>query len=325
MKIFLAGATGAIGQQLVPLLVSGGHQVVASTRTPDKVARLREAGATAIVMDGLNRDDVMGAVTAARPDVIVHQMTALTRMKSLRRFDDEFAMTNRLRTEGTAHLLEAARAAGVKRFVAQSYTNWTNVRDGGRIKTEEDPLDPAPPKAMRQTLEAIRRLDELVFSAAGVTGVVLRYGNFYGPGTSIAPGGDIVEAVRRRQFPIVGDGAGVWSFIHIADAANAARLAIERGPAGIYNIVDDEPAEVSVWLPDLAAALGAKPPRHVPVWLGRLLIGDSGVSMMTRMRGSSNARAKRILNWQPLYASWRDGFRRGFAATAHSVPYPMAV
>jgi nucleoside-diphosphate-sugar epimerase len=299
--------------------------VVASTRTSDKTPRLRDAGATPVVMDGLNRDDVMRAVTDARPDVIVHQMTALTRMKSLKRFDDEFAITNRLRTEGTAYLLEAARAAGVGRFVAQSYTNWTNVREGGRVKTEDDVLDPAPPKAMRQTLEAIRRLDDLVLSAAGVTGVVLRYGNFYGPGTSIAPGGDIIEAVRRRQFPIVGDGAGVWSFIHISDAANAARVAIERGPASIYNIVDDEPAEVSVWLPDLAAALGAKPPRHVPVWLGRLLLGDSGVSMMTRMRGSSNAKAKRLLHWQPQYASWRDGFRRGFSATGHGVPYPVAV
>jgi nucleoside-diphosphate-sugar epimerase len=325
MKVFLAGATGAVGQQLVPLLVSSGHQVVASTRTPDKMTRLREAGARPVVMDGLNRDDVMRVVTAARPDVIVHQMTALAHMKSLKRFDDEFAMTNRLRTEGTAHLLDAARAAGVGRFVAQSYTNWTNARDGGRIKTEDDPLDAAPPKFFRKTLDAIRRLDELVFGATGVTGIVLRYGNFYGPGTSVAPGGDIVEAVRRRQFPIVGDGAGVWSFIHIADAANAARIAIERGPAGIYNIVDDEPAEVSVWLPDLAAALGAKPPRHVPTWLGRLLIGDTGISMMTQMRGSSNARAKRVLNWLPLYATWRDGFRRGFAPESGKVQYPKAV
>jgi nucleoside-diphosphate-sugar epimerase len=325
MKIFLAGATGAIGQQLVPLLVSGGHQVIASTRTPDKMARLREAGARPVVMDGLKRDDVIRAVTAARPDVIVHQMTALTHMKSLKRFDDEFAMTNRLRTEGTIHLLEAARAAGVGRFVAQSYTNWTNVRAGGRIKTEDDLLDPTPPKTMRQTIDAIRRLDELVFTAAGITGIVLRYGNFYGPGTSVAPGGDIVEAVRRRQFPIVGNGAGVWSFIHIADAANAARIAIERGPSGIYNIVDDEPAEESVWLPDLADAIGAQPPRHVPAWLGRLLIGDSGISMMTQMRGSSNAKAKRVLNWQPLFASWRDGFRRGFASAPQTMPLPTAV
>lgn len=313
MKIFLAGASGAIGQQLLPLLVSGSHQVVATTRTPAKMARLCEAGAQPVAMDALNRDGVMQAVIVARPDVVVHQMTALARMRSLKRFDAEFAMTNRLRTEGTAHLLDASRAAGVRRFVAQSYTNWTNARDGGRIKTEDDPLDPTPPKAMRHTRDAIRRLDELVFAASDMTGIVLRYGNFYGPGTSIGPGGDIVEAVRRRQFPIVGDGAGVWSFVHIADAANATRIAIEGGPSGTYNIVDDEPAEVSVWLPDLAVAVGAKPPRHVPTWLGRLLIGESGISMMTQMRGSSNARAKRVLNWQPLYASWRDGFRRGFA------------
>ena len=316
MKILVAGASGAIGKQLVPLLVSRGHQVIATTRTPGKMAWLRYAGAQPVMMDGLDRHQVVRVVAAARPDVIVHQMTALANLRSLRRFDDEFASTNRLRTEGTAHLLAAGRAAGVGRFVAQSYTGWTNARQGGPVKTEDDPLDPTPPKAMRRTLDAMRRLEGLVLGAASVTGLVLRYGTLYGPGSSIAPGGDILEAVQGRRLPIVGDGAGIWSFLHVADAAEATRLAIERGPAGLYNVVDDEPAEVSVWLPELAAALGAEPPRRVPVWMGRILIGESGVSMMTRTRGSSNARAKRLLDWRPRHATWREGFHGGLAQGA---------
>jgi nucleoside-diphosphate-sugar epimerase len=317
MNVFVAGATGAVGRQLVPLLVSRGHQVIATTRTAGKMARLRETGARAVVMDALDRESVIRAITAARPNVIVHQMTSLASMRSLKHFDREFAMTNRLRTEGTANLLEGAQLAGVERFVAQSYTNWTNAPEGGRIKTEDDPLDPAPPREMRRTLDAIRRLEALVLETSGVTGLVLRYGNFYGPGTSLAPGGTAVEAVRRRQFPIVGRGTGIWSFIHIADAGYATLLALEHAATGVYNIVDDEPAEVSVWLPYLAAAIGAKPPRHVPAWIGRLIIGEPGVSMMTAIRGSSNARAKSVLNWRPLYPTWRDGFRREFAADSY--------
>lgn len=309
MKIFLAGATGAIGKRLVPLLVSGGHQVVAATRTGSKTDRLRAAGAEPVVVDALDRDAVMKAIASARPEVIVHQMTALASMRSLKKFDEEFALTNRLRTEGTEYLLAAARAVGARRFVAQSYTGWTNVREGGRVKTEDDPLDPHPPQAMRHTLEAIRQLEAMVLDASGMTGIVLRYGSLYGPGTSIAPDGDIVGLVRQHKFPIFGDGAGVWSFTHIDDAANATRLAIERGPSGIYNIVDDEPAEVSVWLPELARTAGAKPPYHMPAWLGRLVIGDAGMSMMTKTRGSSNMKAKRALGWQPIYPTWRDGFR----------------
>jgi nucleoside-diphosphate-sugar epimerase len=313
MKIFLTGATGAVGRRLVPLLVDDGHQVVATTRTPTKMDQLRAAGAEPVVVDGLDRDAVMKAVLSARPDVVVHQMTALAGMRNLRRFDDEFALTNRLRTEGTDHLLAAALAAGTRRFVAQSYTGWPNERVGGRVKTEEDPLDPDPPEAMKRTLESIRQLEAMVTGASDIAGIVLRYGSSYGPGTSLAPGGDIVELVRRRRFPIFGDGAGVWSFIHIDDAAHATRLAIEGGPAGILNIADDEPAEVSVWLPDLARAVGAKPPYHVPAWLGRMAIGDAGMSMMTKARGSSNAKAKRLLGWMPIHPTWRDGFRGGLA------------
>jgi len=312
MKIFLAGATGAVGKRLVPVLVARGHHLVATTRSVEKAKRLRSAGAEAVVVDGLDRDAVITAVKVARPDVIVHQMTALTSMRSLKKFDDEFALTNRLRTEGTEYLLEAARAAGTKKLIVQSYTGWPSMREGSRVKTEDDPLDPKPPNAMSRTLDAIRRLESLVAVASDINGIILRYGSFYGPGTSIAPGGEIVEAVRQRKFPIVGDGGGVWSFVHMDDVATATFAAIERGMPGVYNIVDDEPAEVSVWLPDLAQAVGAKPPRHVPAWLGRLVIGEAGISMMTQIRGASNAKAKQGLAWQPTYATWRDGFRRGF-------------
>lgn len=325
MKIFLAGAAGAIGRQLTPELVSRGHLVVGTTQTPERFEAIRNAGAEPVVMDGLDRQSVLRSVAAARPDVIVHQMTALSNMRSLRNIDNELAMTNQLRTIGTENLLEAARAAGVDRFVAQSYTGWPNIREGGRVKSEDDPLDPNPPRTMRQTLDAIRQLEDLVLHADGIAGTVLRYGGFYGPGTSLGADGKFAGAVLARQLPVVGDGAGVWSFIHVADAARATRIAIEQGAAGVFNIVDDDPAEVAVWLPDLADALGARPPRHVSAWLGRLLIGESGLSMMTAVRGSSNAKAKRVLGWHPEYASWRDGFRRGLGAEAGAVPYPKAV
>ena len=314
MRILLAGATGAIGGQLVPLLVAGGHHIIATTRTPEKLERLRAQGTEPVVVDGLDRDAVMKTVVSSKPDVIVHQMTALASMRSLKHFDDEFAVTNRLRTEGTSHLLAAARAAGTHRLVAQSYAGWTSERRGGRVKTEEDPLDPHPPKAMSRTLAAIRALEHMVLNTSGVTGTVLRYGSLYGPGTSTSDHGEIVELIRQRKFPLVGNGAGVWSFIHVADAARSTELALERDAPGIYNIVDDDPAEVSVWLPYLARAVGAKPPIRVPAWIGRFAVGDAGVSMMTQVRGSSNAKAKHALGWQPEYASWRDGFQRGLSA-----------
>lgn len=311
MRIFLAGASGAVGKRLLPLLVASGHHVTATTTTNAKLASLKAAGAAdAVVLDGLDRDAVLRAVTAARPEAIVHQMTALASMRSLKHFDDEFALSNRLRTEGTRHLIEAARAAGVQRFVAQSFTGWPNIREGGRVKTEDDPLDPSPPAAMRQTLDGMRQLEAMVTGLTDLAGVIVRYGSFYGPGTSLWTDGDIIKTIRKRRFPIVGDGAGVWSFIHIDDAARATAIASERGPTGLFNIVDDDPAEASVWLPEVARLLGAKPPWHVPIWLGRLFIGEPGVSMMTRIRGSSNEKAKRVLHWSPSYPSWRDGFRR---------------
>jgi nucleoside-diphosphate-sugar epimerase len=323
MRIFLAGASGAIGKRLVPALVAGGHEVFATTRTPDKTDALRAEGATPVLMDGLNKDSVMSAVTSSRPDAIVHQMTALTSMRSLKKWDDEFAVTNRLRTEGTEYLLAAGRAAGTRKYIAQSYAGWPS--GGG---TEDAPLDAQLPPTMTRTRDAIQRCESLVTAAAstaGVTGIALRYGSFYGPGTSLSYGGELVELIRQRKFPLVGDGAGVWSFIHMDDAAVATRLAIERGTSGIYNIVDDEPAAVAEWLPELARAVGAKPPRRVPVWLARFIIGDSGVFLMTRVPGASNAKAKRDWDWQLAYPSWREGFRRGLSAQPAKVSYPKAV
>ncbi len=313
MRVFVAGATGAVGKRLIPVLMAAGHQVVATTRSPAKTIGLRSAGAEPVVVDGLDRDAVVAAIESARPDVVVHEMTALSSMRSLRNFDEEFAVTNRLRTEGTEYLVEGARAAGARKVVVQSYAGWPSVREGSRMTTEEDPFDPAPPRTMTRTLDALRRLESIVAGASGMTGVVLRYGSLYGPGTSTAPGGEIVEAVRRRKFPVVGDGRGVWSFLHVDDAASATLLAIERGEPGVYNVVDDEPAEVREWLPDLARAIGANPPRRVPAWLGRLIIGEAGLFMMTKIRGASNAKAKRMLGWRLAYPSWRDGFRRGLA------------
>ncbi|HEV2283927.1 MAG TPA: NAD(P)-dependent oxidoreductase [bacterium] len=311
MRIFLAGASGAIGKRLVPLLVANGHQVVASTRTSAKREALRAAGAEPVVLDVLDRDAVMHAAASARPDVVIHQVTALAGVRSFKDFDKAFALTNALRTDGTTHLIAAAQAAGARRFIAQSYTGWPNIREGGRVKTEDDALDPRPPRTMTGTLDAIRRLEAAVSDLSGITGIVLRYGSLYGPGTSLGIGGEITQMVRHRKFPIVGGGTGVWSFTQIDDAAGAARLAVERGAGGIYNVVDDEPAEVSVWLPALARAIGARPPYRVPAWLVGPIIGEAMLEIMTSVRGSSNAKAKRLLGWQPVYATWRDGFRQG--------------
>ncbi len=313
MRIFLAGATGALGKRLGPLLVSDGHHVVGMTKTPGKTSQLEAVGVQPVVADALDRSAVFQAVIDAHPEVVIHQVTALAKLRNLRNWEREFALTNRLRTEGTENLLAAAQQAGARLLVAQSYTGWPNERSGGLRKTEDDPLDSSPPRSMQGTLDAIVRLERIVTSAAGLTGIVLRYGSFYGPGTSTGEGGDIVEMVRQRKFPIIGDGAGVWSFLHVDDAAGATRLAIERGIPGIFNIVDNEPAPVSVWLPELAQAIGAKPPYHLPAWIGRLLVGEGGLLMMTKIRGSSNGKAKRVLGWRPAYPSWRDGFRRGLA------------
>ncbi len=306
MKVLVAGATGALGKQLVPRLVSAGHEVVGMTRSASKLDAVRDLGATPAVADALDPDQVSAAVAESRPEVIVHQLTALAGSLDMRHFERDFELTNRLRTEGTDHLLAAGRAVGVSRFMAQSYAGWPFARSGGLVKTEDDPLDPAPVDAMRSTLDAIRYLEEAVTRADWTVGVVLRYGGFYGPGTSLGPDGEHLELIRKRRFPVVGSGAGVWSFIHIEDAADATVAAVERGH-GIYNIVDDEPAAVAEWLPAAAAALGAKPPRHVPRLLGRVVAGEAATVMMTEIRGASNAKAKRELDWRPRHPSWREG------------------
>lgn len=310
MKIFLAGATGAMGKQLVPRLVEAGHEVVGTTRSESKRALIEELGGTAVVVDALDADQVGDAVAKAEPEAIIHELTSIAADSfDMRNFDRGFALTNRLRTEGTDHLLAAGRAVGVKRFIAQSFTSWPYARTGGPVKREEDPLDPNPPRNMHVSLGAIRHLEEAVTGADWTEGIALRYGGFYGPGTSLAPdGGEQVEMLRKRKFPIVGNGGGVWSFVHIADAAEATALALERGRRGVYNIVDDEPAPVSEWLPVLAQRYGAPKPWRVPKFIGRLAAGEAGVVMMTDIRGASNEKAKRELGWQPKHPSWRDGF-----------------
>jgi nucleoside-diphosphate-sugar epimerase len=307
VRVFVAGATGAIGKQLVPRLVAAGHEVHGMTRSESKQAMLDELGAVPVVADALDPDQVAQAVGEATPDVIVHELTAIGSL-DLRHVDRDFALTNRLRTEGTDHLLSAGQAVGVRRFVAQSYGAWFYVRTGGPVKSEEDPLDPTLAREMRETLAAIRHLEEAVLDARWTEGIVLRYGAFYGPGTSMAPGGEQLEIVRKRKFPLIGDGGGVWSFIHIADAADATVAAIERGHRGVYNVVDDDPAPVAEWLPALAQELGAKKPMSVPRFVGRLFAGEAGVVAMTDARGASNAKAKRELRWRPAHPSWRQGF-----------------
>jgi nucleoside-diphosphate-sugar epimerase len=313
MKIFVAGATGALGKPLVRQLVERGHEVTGMTRSESKQDLLRELGATPAVADALDPDAVAQAVAQAQPDVIVHQMTAIEASFNPRRMERAFATTNRLRTEGTDHLLAAGRAVGVQRFVAQSFAPWPYARTGGMVKSEDDPLDTTPPAQVRTTLDAIKYLEKAVTSADWTEGIALRYGGFYGPGTSIGldPLGEQVEMIRQRKFPLAGKGSGVWSFIHVEDAASATVEAVEHGTRGVYNVVDDEPAPISEWLPELAKAVGAKPPRHVPLWLARLAGGDVVAVMMTDLRGSSNKKAKRELGWKPRYPSWREGFARG--------------
>jgi len=304
MRVFVAGATGAIGRQLVPRLVAAGHEVHGMTRSDSKQEMLYELGAVPVVADALDPGQVAEAVAEAGPEVIVHELTAIDEL-DMRHFDRGFALTNRLRTDGTDHLLSAGQAVGVRRFVAQSYFA-RYQRAGGRVKTEEDPVDPSPARETRETMAAIGHLEDAVLGARWTEGIVLRYGAFYGPGTSMAPGGQQSEAVRQRKFPVVGDGGGVWSFIHVSDAAAATVAAIERGRRGVYNVVDDDPAPVAEWLPALAQELGAKKPMRVPRFIGRLFAGEAGVVFMTDVRGASNAKAKAELQWRPTYPSWRQ-------------------
>ena len=310
MRVFVAGASGAIGTQLVPQLIDQGHEVIGTFRSPGHGQRVRALGAEPVALDLLDPAAVRRAVLAARPDAIVHQATALADVRFGRSLDRSFGPTNRLRTEGTDALLAAAREAGVTRFVAQSFASYRYAREGGPVKTEDDRLDPDPPAMAAQTNAAMRHLDEAVTAAGGIA---LRYGGFYG-----ADNDGLVNPVRKRQFPIIGPGGGISSFIHLDDAAAATVLALEHDGAGLYNIVDDEPAPMSEWLPALAAALGAKPPRRVPLWLARLVAGKGMVMMAVGSRGASNSKAKRELGWTPRYPSWRQGFPAVYASATRA-------
>ncbi|MEV5573402.1 NAD(P)-dependent oxidoreductase [Spirillospora sp. NPDC052269] len=308
MRVFIAGGSGVLGQLLVPLLVSRGHEVTATTTGTGKLGRLRELGAEAVVMDGLDASSVHDAVAAAKPDVIVHQMTALgvTHAGTNMRSDRYFRNTKRLRTEGTDHLLAAAEASGVRNFVAQSNAGGNGPREGGWKTPEEGPMDLSSVTAPLEAVESLRHTEKAVLDAGGAA---LRYGWFYGPGAS----DDQAELVRKRKFPVIGGGTGVWSWIHLDDAARATVLAVEQKARGVYNIVDDEPAAVGEWLPYLAECAGAKPPMRFPAWLGKLVAGDVAVSMMTRCLGSNNAKAKGELGWELAYPSWREGFKDALA------------
>ena len=305
MRVFVAGAGGAIGTRLVPQLVEHGHEVTGTFRSPGSAERIRALGAQPVALDLLDARAVRQAVLAAGPEAIIHQATALAGVRFGRSLDRSFGPTNRLRTEGTDALLAAAREAGVRRFVAQSFASYRYAREGAMIKTEDDPLDPSPPAMARETNAAMWYLDRVVTDAGGIA---LRYGGFYG-----AANDGLVKPVRKRQFPVVGDGAGFSSFIHLDDAAAATVLALEGERAGIYNITDDEPAPMREWLPALASALGARPPRHVPLWLAGLVAGKGAVMMAVGSRGAANAKARRELGWVPRYPSWREGFVAAYA------------
>ncbi len=315
MKVFVAGATGVLGRQLVPKLVARGHEVVGMTRSASRQDLVRSLGAHTVVADALDADAVAQAVASAEPEVIVHELTALSGKMSIReaRHPERFEgaiMTGRLRTEATDHLLAAGRAVGAGRFVAQSFGSFRFAGTGGTVQTEDESLAPDPRQA---GLDAILYLEQEVTTIEWGAGLALRYGGLYGPGTGISLAPDAVMAgpIRKRRFPIVGHGGGVWSLVHIEDAAAATAFAVERGQSGIYNIVDDEPAPVREWLPVLASALGAKPPRRIPRWLGRLAGGEMATLMMIEARGASNEKAKRELGWQLRYPSWRQGFAQG--------------
>jgi nucleoside-diphosphate-sugar epimerase len=321
MKVFLAGATGAIGKQLLPMLVGAGHTVTGTTRSPGKADSIRKLGARPEIINALHEKEVLEAVQRARPEVIIHELTGIPGRFNLRRFDEVFALTNRLRTEATDYLLAAARRIGCRRFIAQSYAGWPYARTGTWIKDETDQLlsvtetDPS----VEQSLRAILHVESAVLGEPTIEGFVLRYGSFYGEGTSLGPGGSVLEDVRKRRVPIVGSGTGYWSFLHIEDAASATLAAVEAASPGLYNICDDEPAPVSEWLPFLAGALGAKPPRQIPGWLARMAIGAHGVALMTEIRGASNRKAKSRLRWKLKWPTWRKGFREGLGNTIQQI------
>jgi len=311
MKIFVTGGTGALGKFLLPQLLEKGHEVVALSRSADRAESIEKMGASAVIADPLSKEQLTAAVRRAEPEVIIHQLTALKGVENFKKLDENFALTNRFRTEVTDSLLAAARTIGTQRLIVQSYCGWPYARKGGPVKNEDDPLDPKPLEGFVKTLAAIRYMESKIHSVPTLQGLALRYGAFYGPGSAIGKGGAVVKLVKKRKLPIIGGGTGIWSFIHLKDAASATVAAVTSGEPGVYNIVDDEPAKVSAWLPVLAKAVGGKPPPKIPYWLGELLAGKGGVMMMTQIKGCSNAKAKRDLGWTPQFASWRRGFLEG--------------
>jgi nucleoside-diphosphate-sugar epimerase len=314
MRIFVVGASGAIGSHLVPQLVARGHEVVGTTRSAAKTGALRALGAEPVIVDALDPDSVADVVAKSEPEVIVHQATALNGPVNMRNVKRMAAATNRLRSEGTDHLLAAGRAVGVRKVVAQS--NYAMLeRTGGPVVDENSRIEPNPPQDTKEAVAALRHLEDAVTGITWADGIAIRYGGFYGPGTGIEAAAEAVfaELIRKRRFPIVGGGGGVWSMVHITDAASATVAAIERGQPGIYNVADDEPAPVREVLLELARVLGAKPPRRVPAWVARLFAGKGAVDIMTRAVGISSEKAKRELDWTLQYPSWRTGFTDGLS------------
>jgi nucleoside-diphosphate-sugar epimerase len=316
MRVLVAGASGAIGRRLIPKLLQAGHTVAGTTRTSAKSDLVRALGAQPVVVDALDAAAVAAAIRDFHPDVIVNELTAIPARLNIKDYEREFVLTNRLRTEGTDNLIAAAIQSGVRRFISQSFAPVVYARQGSSVKTEDDPMESDPPPALRESIKSIKHLESATLAIRGIQGIVLRYGAFYGPGTAFGEGGSGLEDLRQRKIPVVGNGSGVWSFIHIDDAAEATLAAVERGNPGIYNIVDDDPAPVSEWLPALAAAINAPSPMHVPAFIARFAVGEHGVVMMTEIRGSSNTKAKRELQWTPQWRSWREGFRFGLAEHA---------
>lgn len=311
MRIFLAGASGAIGRTLIPFLLEQQHEVFGAFRNPANAERVQALGATPIVLDALDGQAVNSRIAEIKPQVVIHQLTAIPAHLDLRHIDRDFELTNRLRTEGTRNLATAAVNAGVEKFIAQSFAGWPYARRGIILKTEEDDLDPTPPPQLKAMLDAIETLEHTVLRERGFTGIVLRYGPLYGPYSSIASDGTMVQDVREHKVPVIGEGTGVWSFLHLHDAATATVAALTHAQHGIYNIVDDDPAPVVEWLPYLAQCLGAPPPRHIPNWMAKLAVGEHAVAMMNDIRGVSNAKARKELHWTPRWSSWRQGFLEG--------------
>lgn len=312
MKIFIVGGTGVVGKNLIPLILESGHEVVALTRSAEKAIELEKQGVKIKIADPLDSNQLISVIEEAKPEIIIHQLTALKQAVNFKKLDEEFVMTNRFRTEVTDTILTGARLVGAKRVIVQSFCGWPYAPTGGPIKTEEDPLDINPPASFRKTLASIKYLEDAVRKTNDIQVLALRYGLFYGPGTRIAKSSFIVEQIRQRKMPIVGNGRGIWSFIHIKDVAQATLFAISKGEPGIYNVVDNEPAPVSTWLPFLSEIVGAKSPKNIPAWIAKFAIGEGGVFMMTKIRGGSNEKIKREFGWQPIFPSWRQGFMEEF-------------